>query len=82
MFPQLCKENAEEYIEYLKTIGWLDEAAQKLADIINDENFVSKEGKSKHQVSQEYDKYLFYSDLNIFLRISQIMSFPSRDHHG
>ncbi|XP_052223848.1 pre-mRNA-splicing factor SYF1-like [Dreissena polymorpha] len=52
-YLKLCKENAEEYIEYLKTIGWLDEAAQKLADIINDENFVSKEGKSKHQLWNE-----------------------------
>ena len=48
---QLCKEDTEEYIEYLKSIGWLDEAARRLADIINQDGFVSKEGKSKHQVS-------------------------------
>ena len=48
---QLCKEDTEQYIEYLKSIGWLDEAAKRLADIINEDGFVSKEGKSKHQVS-------------------------------
>ncbi|XP_045203954.2 pre-mRNA-splicing factor SYF1-like isoform X2 [Mercenaria mercenaria] len=52
-YLKLSKENAEEYIEYLKSIGWLDEAAQRLADIINDDSFVSKEGKSKHQLWNE-----------------------------
>ena len=47
---QLKKEGSEEYINFLVSIDWLDEAAQRLADIINDENFVSVEGKSKHQV--------------------------------
>ncbi|KAK3088543.1 hypothetical protein FSP39_020393 [Pinctada imbricata] len=50
---KLQKENTEEYIEYLMKIGWLDEAANRLTDIINDDNFVSKEGKSKHQLWNE-----------------------------
>ncbi|KAK6195762.1 hypothetical protein SNE40_001120 [Patella caerulea] len=50
---KLQKETCEEYIEYLKSIGWLDEAAIRLADLINDETFVSKEGKSKHQLWNE-----------------------------
>ncbi|XP_041370766.1 pre-mRNA-splicing factor SYF1-like [Gigantopelta aegis] len=50
---KLQKENAEEYIEYLKSIDWLDEAALKLTDIINDETFVSRDGKSKHQLWNE-----------------------------
>ncbi|XP_050403094.1 pre-mRNA-splicing factor SYF1 [Patella vulgata] len=50
---KLQKETGEEYIEYLKSIGWLDEAAIRLADLINDETFVSKEGKSKHQLWNE-----------------------------
>ena len=33
---QLRPENAEEFIEYLIRIGRLDEAAIKLADIVND----------------------------------------------
>jgi hypothetical protein len=47
---QLSPENAEEYIDYLRSIGRLDEAAVRLAAIVNDENFVSKEGKSNYQV--------------------------------
>ncbi|KAK3581457.1 hypothetical protein CHS0354_031782 [Potamilus streckersoni] len=50
---KLQKENTEDYIEYLKSIGRLDEAAKRLADIINDDGFVSKEGKSKHQLWNE-----------------------------
>ena len=50
LFVQLCKEDREEYIAYLMSIDWLDEAAQKMADIINDDSFVSRKGKSKHQV--------------------------------
>lgn len=47
---QLSPENAEEYIDYLRSVGRLDEAALRLADVVNDEGFVSKEGKSNYQV--------------------------------
>jgi pre-mRNA-splicing factor SYF1 len=50
---QLCPENTEDYIEYLATIGRLDEAAIKLAGIVNNENYVSKNGKSNHQLWNE-----------------------------
>ena len=33
---QLLPENTEEYVEYLISIGRLDEAAVKMADIVND----------------------------------------------
>ncbi|XP_071480844.1 pre-mRNA-splicing factor SYF1-like, partial [Diadema antillarum] len=46
----LCPENAEEYIEYLVDILRLDEGAVRLASIVNDEDFVSKKGKSNHQL--------------------------------
>ena len=49
---QLQKENTEGYIEYLKSIDWLDEAAKRLVNIIDDDGYVSKEGKSKHQVRE------------------------------
>ncbi|GFR74170.1 pre-mRNA-splicing factor SYF1 [Elysia marginata] len=49
-YLKLKKEGSEEYINFLISIDWLDEAAQRLADIINDGNFVSVEGKSKHQL--------------------------------
>ena len=47
---QLSPESAEEYIEYLKSSDRLDEAAQRLATVVNDERFVSKAGKSNYQV--------------------------------
>lgn len=47
---QLSPENAEEYIDYLRSCGKLDEAAVRLAAVVNDESFVSKEGKSNYQV--------------------------------
>lgn len=43
-------EDAEEFISYLVSIDRLDEATVRLAGIINNEKFISKEGKSKHQV--------------------------------
>lgn len=47
---QLSPENTEEYIDYLRSVGRLDEAAVRLAAVVNDESFVSKEGKSNYQV--------------------------------
>ncbi|XP_064395800.1 pre-mRNA-splicing factor SYF1-like [Halichondria panicea] len=52
-FLKLSPENGESYVEYLISIGRLNEAATKLAEIVNDEKFISKEGKSKHQLWQE-----------------------------
>lgn len=50
---QLCPEDTEDYIEYLTSIERLDEAAVKLAHIVNKEDFVSKHGKSNHQLWNE-----------------------------
>ncbi|XP_074038937.1 pre-mRNA-splicing factor syf1 homolog [Leptinotarsa decemlineata] len=50
---KLCPENAEEYVDFLTEIGRLDEAAQVLAKIVNDENVASQKGKSKHQLWNE-----------------------------
>jgi len=49
----LAPEDTEEYIEYLISIGRLDEAAVKLAQIVNQDDFVSKHGKSNHQLWNE-----------------------------
>ena len=38
---QVCPENTEEFIEYLKSIGHLDEAAKKLAEIVNRVRFLN-----------------------------------------
>lgn len=50
---QLCPEDTEDYIEYLSSIERLDEAAVKLAWVVNKEDFVSKHGKSNHQLWNE-----------------------------
>ncbi|KAL0274475.1 UNVERIFIED_CONTAM: hypothetical protein PYX00_006887 [Menopon gallinae] len=52
-YLKLCPEDAEDYIEYLISIGRLDEAAVKLVHVVNKEDFVSKHGKSKHQLWNE-----------------------------
>jgi len=39
---QLLPEDAESYIDYLISIDRLDEACKKLADVVNDESFMSK----------------------------------------
>ena len=44
---QIAPEDTEDYIEYLLSIDKMDEAAVKMADIVNDDDFVSKKGKSK-----------------------------------
>ena len=52
-YLKLEPENTEAYIDYLMDIGRLDEAAVRLASIIDEENFVSKKGKSNHQLWHE-----------------------------
>lgn len=52
-YLKLYPENAEEFIEYLISVGWLDDAAVELEKIVNKEDFVSKEGKSKYQLWNE-----------------------------
>ena len=52
-YLKLCPEDTEEYIDYLISINKLDEAAVKLAQIVNNENFQSKHGKSNHQLWNE-----------------------------
>ncbi|VEN48937.1 unnamed protein product [Callosobruchus maculatus] len=52
-YLKLCPENAEQYVEYLTEQDKLDEASVILAKIVNDENFVSQYGKSKHQLWNE-----------------------------
>ncbi|KAJ8251347.1 hypothetical protein GJAV_G00220370 [Gymnothorax javanicus] len=52
-YLKLSPENAEEYIDYLQSVNRLDEAAVRLAAVVNDESFVSKEGKSNYQLWHE-----------------------------
>jgi len=50
---QMFPENSEQYIEYLTSVDKLDEASQVLAKCVNNPDFVSKEGKSNHQMWNE-----------------------------
>lgn len=52
-YLKLFPEDAEEFIEYLSNAGKLDEAAQQLANVVDNEHFVSKHGKSNHQLWNE-----------------------------
>lgn len=52
-YLKLFPEDAEEYISYLSAANRLDEAAQQLASIVDNEHFVSKHGKSNHQLWNE-----------------------------
>lgn len=57
-YLKLQPEQAEDFIEYLLSINRFDEAALKLAEIVNDDSFISKEGKSKHQLWTELAEIL------------------------
>lgn len=46
-------EDAEDFISYLLSVGKFDDAAVRLTDCVNNEQFISKEGKSKHQLWSE-----------------------------
>ncbi|XP_051632250.1 LOW QUALITY PROTEIN: pre-mRNA-splicing factor SYF1-like, partial [Manacus candei] len=55
-FLKLCPEEAEQYVSYLRSVGGSGDtggAAQVLARLVNDERFVSREGKSNYQLWQE-----------------------------
>nr|XP_039253689.1 pre-mRNA-splicing factor SYF1-like [Styela clava] len=50
---KLIPEESEDYVEYLISIDRYDEAATKLAEIVNDESFASKHGKTNHLLWHE-----------------------------
>mmetsp|Transcript_21367 Transcript_21367/g.47607 ORF Transcript_21367/g.47607 Transcript_21367/m.47607 type:complete len:955 (+) Transcript_21367:58-2922(+) len=49
-YLMLEPDHVEVYIAYLRTIGRYDEAAQKLSLVVDDEDFSSMEGKTRHQL--------------------------------
>mmetsp|Transcript_50121 Transcript_50121/g.145340 ORF Transcript_50121/g.145340 Transcript_50121/m.145340 type:complete len:976 (-) Transcript_50121:41-2968(-) len=49
-YLMLEPDHVEVYIAYLRTIGCYDEAAQRLSVIVDDEDFSSMEGKTRHQL--------------------------------
>lgn len=52
-YLKLQPEDAESFVEYLIKAGRLDDAAVRLAEIVNDERFLSRAGKSKFQLWSE-----------------------------
>lgn len=69
-YLKLQPEFAEDYIDYVRRIGRLDDAAVKLAEIVKDEKFISREGKSK---------FILWSDLCelICRNPDKVISLPS-----
>jgi pre-mRNA-splicing factor SYF1 len=47
-YLQFDPTGREQYVDYLLSIGHYDEAAHQLATLVNDEHFVSREGRTKH----------------------------------
>ena len=52
-YLQFDPEGVEEYVDFLLSIGRVGEAALKLAEMLNRENFVSMRGKSRHKLWME-----------------------------
>ena len=52
-YLQFDPEGVEGYIDFLLSIGRVSEAALKLAEVLNRENFVSSQGKSRHKLWME-----------------------------
>jgi len=52
-YVQFEPEGSEEYVDFLLSIGRVGEAALKLAELLNRENFVSMRGKSRHKLWME-----------------------------
>ena len=52
-YLQFEPDGVEEYVDFLLSIGRFSEAALKLAEMLNRENFVSQNGKSRHKLWME-----------------------------
>jgi len=52
-YLQFDTDAVEDYIDFLLGIGRVAEAALKLAELLNRDNFVSMRGKSRHKLWME-----------------------------
>ena len=52
-YLQVDPNGAEECVEYLESIGRVDDAAVQLTAIVNNEGFKGKTGKTNHQLWQD-----------------------------
>eukprot|EP00808_Paulinella_micropora_P010332 g7200.t1 len=57
-YLKLYPNEKEDFCKYLKKMGRIEEAVAVLADMVNDDKFVSQHGKSKHDLWQELLKLL------------------------
>mmetsp|Transcript_37540 Transcript_37540/g.86680 ORF Transcript_37540/g.86680 Transcript_37540/m.86680 type:complete len:885 (+) Transcript_37540:71-2725(+) len=49
-YLMLAPDHVEIYVAYLRTIGHFNEAAERLSNIVDDEDFSSMENKTRHQL--------------------------------
>jgi pre-mRNA-splicing factor SYF1 len=49
----ICPDDIEEFVEFLLKSNAVDEASRHLAELVNDDQFVSARGKSKHDLWTE-----------------------------
>ena len=67
-YLKLYPDQQEDYMKYLKKVGKIEEAVLSLADMVNNDKFVSQHGKSKHDLWQELLKLLVQvCACNVFL---------------
>lgn len=52
-YLKLLPKHREDFVEYLREIDRLDDAAQQLAILVNDDKLVSENGKTTHQLWTE-----------------------------
>lgn len=52
-YLKLVADDAEDFVEYLKSVNRLNSAAVELANIVDNEKFISKNGKSNHLLWNE-----------------------------
>ena len=64
-FLKVYPAGREDFVEYLKQIDKLDEAAQQLALLVNEDKAVSEKGKTGHQVKLFF-KFIFFKLLFSF----------------
>ncbi|KRY13650.1 Pre-mRNA-splicing factor SYF1 [Trichinella patagoniensis] len=52
-YLKIAPQDAEQLVEYLKSVDRLDLACIHLSAIVNDSNFISREGKTNHELWHE-----------------------------
>ncbi|KAK2704962.1 pre-mRNA-splicing factor syf1 homolog isoform X2 [Artemia franciscana] len=64
-YLKFSPQDAEDYVTYLKEAERLDEVAVRLAKLVNSDDFVSKYGKSNHQLWNELCELISQNPLRV-----------------